>query len=33
MVDANVIEQLRQKCSLEIQKLHNSGLQRIAGKY
>ena len=33
MVDTNVIELLRQKCSLELQKLHNNGLQKIAGKY
>ena len=31
VVDNNIIEQLRQKCSLELQKLHNTGLQSIAG--
>lgn len=32
MIDNSIIEQLRQKCSLELQKLHNRGLQSIAGK-
>ena len=31
VVDKNIIEQVRQKCSLELQKLHNTGLQSIAG--
>ena len=31
VIDSNVVEQLRQNCALELQKLHNSGLQKIAG--
>lgn len=33
MIDSSIIDELRQKCALELQKLHNSGLRSIAGDY